>query len=228
MVGGRGGAIAAKGGTRVIGPHINDPNDDSGSLYVIMVVILPIAQMFFISLVIILIRLCYKRYCRKQSIKRKNELRLKIDTILAQRSIDQSERMVETNPKTFNIEMVQMEQTTTSAIASTSSATTTAKSNRLIVPNGNCQPSSSSMSSVSKQSSSSASSLSKRANGQSHSRYQVHSSIGNTIPMYLYQTPNTKVISVDVEGLSSNHLHETSDRSSALSEPELVYEEMTI
>jgi hypothetical protein len=54
-----------EGGSRVPGVHTADPNDDSGSLSVILVVILPVAQMFAVLVLILLVRICYRKYCSK-------------------------------------------------------------------------------------------------------------------------------------------------------------------
>jgi hypothetical protein len=55
-----------EGGSRQTpGIHAGDPNDDSGSLSVILVVILPVAQMFAVLVLILLVRICYRRYCSK-------------------------------------------------------------------------------------------------------------------------------------------------------------------
>lgn len=48
-----------------MGPRKSDPNDDSGSLSVILVVILPVVQMFFFVALLILFRICYRHYCLK-------------------------------------------------------------------------------------------------------------------------------------------------------------------
>ncbi|CAG2170613.1 unnamed protein product [Oppiella nova] len=63
IAGGRGGAIATKGGSGFQGPHKSDPNDDSGSFSVILVVILPVAQMIAVLILILIIRICYRKYC---------------------------------------------------------------------------------------------------------------------------------------------------------------------
>ncbi len=52
-----------EGGSRIPGIQAGDPNDDSGSLSVILVVILPVAQMFAVLVIILLVRICYRKYC---------------------------------------------------------------------------------------------------------------------------------------------------------------------
>lgn len=49
------------------GPHLSNANADSGSLSVILVVILPVLQMFLFVALIILIRMCYRNYCQRDN-----------------------------------------------------------------------------------------------------------------------------------------------------------------
>ncbi len=68
-----------------MGPRKSDPNVDSGSLSVILVVILPVVQMFFFVALIILVRMCYRHYClkskpsqsRKSMVQHRNTAKLK-------------------------------------------------------------------------------------------------------------------------------------------------------
>lgn len=55
------------------GPHLSNANADSGSLSVILVVILPVLQMFLFVALIILVRMCYRNYCRGNNATGKNK-----------------------------------------------------------------------------------------------------------------------------------------------------------
>ncbi|XP_027201389.2 uncharacterized protein LOC113795409 [Dermatophagoides pteronyssinus] len=63
-VGGRGVAISSKGNRgKPIGAKPVDSDEDSGTLTVILVVILPVAQMFAVLLIIIFVRWFYRCFC---------------------------------------------------------------------------------------------------------------------------------------------------------------------
>ncbi|XP_074595839.1 uncharacterized protein LOC141850973 [Brevipalpus obovatus] len=64
--GGRGGAITRGGGGGIQGPNLRySENEGGGSLNVILVVILPVVQMFIILVFIIVARICYQNFCLK-------------------------------------------------------------------------------------------------------------------------------------------------------------------
>lgn len=67
-----------------MGPRKSDPNADSGSLSVILVVILPVVQMFFFVALIILVRMCYRRYCLRKP--KQNQFRKPVSVVPMQRS----------------------------------------------------------------------------------------------------------------------------------------------
>lgn len=67
-----------------MGPRKSDPNADSGSLSVILVVILPVVQMFFFVALIILVRMCYRRYCLRKA--KPKQLRRPVSAVPMHRS----------------------------------------------------------------------------------------------------------------------------------------------
>ncbi|KAF7491966.1 hypothetical protein SSS_02050 [Sarcoptes scabiei] len=73
-VGGRGVAISSKGTRGSIGAKPVDANEDSGTLTVILVVILPVAQMFVVLVLIITIRIVFR--CLSEHYNRSKYFRL--------------------------------------------------------------------------------------------------------------------------------------------------------
>ena len=77
-----------------LGTRQNNSNkaDDTGSLSVILVVILPVAQMFLLLTIIVLLRICYRKLClsRKKQRKVASKNMLKAKTTSSSVAIDRS------------------------------------------------------------------------------------------------------------------------------------------
>lgn len=95
-----------------MGPRKSDPNADSGSLSVILVVILPVVQMFFFVALIILVRMCYRRYCLRKP--KPKQLRKSVSGVPLHRSNGKLNLSTPVNLKN-NEKMVNIAMTSNSA-----------------------------------------------------------------------------------------------------------------